>query len=85
MYSRNLNGQILTIAASGWTWHDKFVLQDLETGSLWWTGPDLDGNDVMLCVAGPLQNTRLPRVDSFRGLWKSWVSLYPQTRLLKLK
>ncbi len=85
MYSRNLDGQILTIAASGWTWHDKFVLQDLETGSLWWTGPGANGIDVMLCVAGPYQNRTLPRVDNFRGLWLNWFEFYPETKLLKSK
>jgi Protein of unknown function (DUF3179) len=85
VYSRNLGGQILTIAASGWTWHDKFVLQDLETGSLWWTGPGEQGRSVMICIAGPYQNRRLPFVWSFRGRWSSWFAAYPETKLLKVK
>ena len=85
MYSRNLDGQILTIAASGWTWHDKFVLQDLETGSLWWTGPDINGIDFMRCVSGPLQDAYLVRVENFRGLWLAWVTSYPETKFLKSK
>lgn len=84
-YNRVLDGETLTIAASGWTWHDKFVLQDYETGSLWWTGLGLEGKDLMLCVAGPLQNVALPRVESFRGLWRPWVEAYPETKLLKSK
>ncbi len=85
MYSRNYEGMILTIAASGWTWHDKFILQDYETGSLWWTGLGLEGKDLMLCLSGPLQNVALPRVESFRGLWRPWVEAYPETKLLKSK
>ena len=35
MYRSSWNGQRLTLAASGWTWNETFVLYDLETGSLW--------------------------------------------------
>lgn len=75
----------MTMAASGWTWHDKFVLQDLETGSLWWTGVGLDGNNTMLCIAGPLQNNRTPKLVSFRGMWLGWIPGYPGTKYLKTK
>ena len=85
MYSRNLDGQILTMAASGWTWHDKFVLQDLETGSLWWTGVGLDGNDTMLCISGPLQNNRTVKLPSFRGTWRTWLHVFPGSKYLKTK
>lgn len=85
MFSRNLDGQILTIAASGWTWHGKFVLQDYETGSLWWTGLGLDGNDEMICIAGPLQDSRLPRLDAFRGFWRSWRDAHPQTTFMVVR
>jgi hypothetical protein len=85
VYSRNLNGQILTMAASGWTWHDKFVLQDLETGSLWWTGVGIEGSDIMLCISGPLQNERTAKLESFRGYWHGWVTQHPETKYLKTK
>ena len=85
MYSRNLNGQIMTMAASGWTWHDKFVMQDLETGSLWWTGVGLEGNDTMLCLSGPRQNNRTEKIESYRGSWHGWVAGHPHSKYLKTK
>ncbi len=75
----------MTMAASGWTWHEKFILQDLETGSLWWTGVGMDGNDTMLCLSGPLQNSRTPRLDSYRGFWQGWVAQHPETKYLVTK
>jgi len=85
VYSRELDGQVLTIAASGWTWNGLFVLQDLETGSLWWTGIGVAGNDNMVCIAGPLQDRQLPRLNYFRGLWRPWFEVHPQTGYLKAK
>ncbi|MBD3222450.1 DUF3179 domain-containing protein, partial [bacterium] len=35
VYGRTLDGQTLTLAASGWTWQDTFVLWDHETESVW--------------------------------------------------
>ena len=85
VYSRNLNGRVLTFAASGWTWNSLFVLQDLETGSLWWTGIGVAGNANMVCLSGPLQDEQLPRLDYFRGWWASWVATKPHTRLMIVK
>jgi hypothetical protein len=85
VYSRNLDGSNLTFAASGWTWHSLFVLQDLETGSLWFTGVGLAGNDNMVCVSGPLQDAQLPRVDSRRTTWERWLRSHPFSSLIKVK
>ena len=57
MYSRLLDdgspaGRVLTFAASGWTWQQIFVLQDLETRSLWFPGLKFDGglSKFLVCV-----------------------------------
>jgi len=86
VYNRTLDGETLTIAASGWTWHQIFVLQDYETGSLWFPGLSFPGGtDFLLCVAGPHQGRQLPAEWSTRTRWKSWVSAYPGTLLMKTK
>ncbi|RLC06102.1 MAG: hypothetical protein DRH90_04315 [Deltaproteobacteria bacterium] len=36
VYSREINGQTLTFAPSGWTYKKTFVLYDKETGTLWY-------------------------------------------------
>ena len=61
------------------------MLQDLETGSLWWTGLGVAGNANMVCLSGPLQDKQLPRLDYFRGRWSSWFSIEPQTKLMLVK
>jgi len=43
VYSREIDGKILTLAPSGWTYKRTFVLYDKETGTLWY--PKKDGQD----------------------------------------
>jgi hypothetical protein len=86
VYSRELaDGRRLTFAASGWTWHGVFILQDLDTGSLWFTGVGVAGNDNMVCVAGPLQDRQVPRLEALRLAWASWFRGYPHTTVIKVK
>ncbi len=85
MYSRSLPERDLTFGASGWTWHGVFILQDYETGSLWFTGVGVAGNENMVCIAGPLQDRQVPRLESFRGAWNGWHDQFPQTLFYKEK
>jgi hypothetical protein len=81
-----LNGQTLTFAASGWVWHDIFILWDYETGSLWFPGLSFPGGtDFLQCIAGPLQDQRVDALPYFRGLWKSWHGAYPTTKMARIK
>jgi len=81
-----LNGQTLTFAASGWTWHDIFILWGYETGSLWFPGLAFPGGtDFLQCIAGPLQDQRVFAVDYFRGAWKSWYGAKPDSRIARIK
>jgi len=86
VYSRELeDGRRLHFAASGWTWMGVFILQDLETGSLWFTGVGVAGNDQMVCVAGPLQDMQVPRLYHLRLAWTSWHKGYPHSSIIKVK
>lgn len=84
MYGRTLeDGTVLTLAASGWTWNGIFVLQDYETGSLWFPGLSFAWTTPWLvCVAGPLQGERLSAVEFQRTIWWRWYEDHPATRLL---
>ncbi len=42
VYSREIDGEILTLSASGWTYGRIFVLYDYETESMWF---HLQGDD----------------------------------------
>ena len=86
VYNRTLDGETLTIAASGWTWHQIFVLQDFETGSLWFPGLSFPGGtDFLLCVAGPHQGRKLFAELSTRSLWKSWIKGNPGSLIMLSK
>jgi hypothetical protein len=78
VYSRELDGKRLTIAPSGWTYKRTFVLNDQETGTLWY--PDKDG---LLGIQGKYFQRRLPRLESTDARWSTWVKSNPSTRLMK--
>lgn len=82
MYSRVIDGQMLTFAASGWTWRSTFVLYDQETESLWFGAPGEVGSDALTCIAGYWQDRTVPRVDHFRMMWRSWYYMFPETKIM---
>ncbi len=77
MYSREIDGKILTLAPSGWTYKRTFVLYDLETGTLWY--PDEKG---LKGIQGVYFKRRLPLVPSTDTRWRDWVKEYPHTKLM---
>ena len=83
MYGRSLDGQTLTLAASGWTWLSTFVLWDHETGSIWFGGTGAEGWEDLICVDGPLQDRRLARIDFRRTLWRSWHQEHPGSKIMR--
>ena len=82
MYSRVLEGQTLTLAASGWTYRSTFVLYDKETESMWFGGVDELGSAALVCVAGFYQDKQLPLHPHERRLWRSWFADHPETKLM---
>jgi hypothetical protein len=80
VYGRELDGGVLTLEASGWTYEDVFVLHDQETGSLWYPYPDVPG---LRAIAGPLEGRTLPLVEGERTTWSEWVDAHPDTVLLQ--
>jgi hypothetical protein len=80
VYSREINGQILTISASGWTYDRLFVLYDYETESIWY---QLPGTSELTCVAGPYEGQILPELVSAFEPWNRWREVFPQTKILR--
>jgi len=76
VYSREVDGQTLTLAPSGWTYRRTFVLYDYETETLWYPLPDTEG---LTGIAGPLQGRVLPALDSQRTVWEVWQARHPDT------
>lgn len=77
MYSRRIYGKTLTLAPSGWTYDDTFVLVDRETGTLWY--PDPKG---LRGIQGPYFNRWLPKVTSDDIRWKEWKKKHPDSKIL---
>jgi hypothetical protein len=75
-------GLVLDLGASGWTYHDVFVLYDRETGSLWFPYPE-DGG--LRAIAGPLENRVLKAQRGTAASWEDWSRDHPGTLVLKAR
>lgn len=78
VYSRSLNGRTLTLAPSGWTYKNTFVLYDKETMSLWY--PNRTG---LRAIQGPLFGSELPKLSSEDTQWQKWEKKHPGSRVLE--
>ena len=79
VYSRRIDGKILTLSASGWTYKDTFVLYDYETESLWY---HLEGTDGLTCISGEFADLKLEEFQSTKTRWNTWKSMHPDTKFL---
>ncbi len=80
VYSRELDGQILTFATSGWTYNNTFILVDLETESMWY---HLEGTHGITCISGFYADKFLPELGAFMMRWNEWFFRCPETKVLK--
>ena len=77
MYSRTLDGKELTLAPSGWTYKNTFLLYDRETMSMWY--PYQDG---LRGITGEHFNKVLPLIDSDDTRWDKWVEKHPSSKVM---
>ena len=82
MYSRVIDGQILTLAASGWTFDFTFVLYDIGTESLWY---HFEGEDGLTCIAGNYADRKLAELPSLKTRWSAWKAAHPTTKFMTSK
>jgi hypothetical protein len=78
VYSRKIEGKTLTLAPSGWTYKNTFILYDQETGSLWY--PYRKG---LMGIQGEYFEKWLPKISSKDTSWRDWVKKHPNTKLMK--
>jgi hypothetical protein len=78
VYSREIDGQALTLAPSGWTYRRTFVLYDKETGTLWYP----KGNS-LIGIQGKYFKRRLPMLKSTDTKFHKWVKDNPSTKVMK--
>ena len=80
MYSREIDGRVLTLSASGWTYNDTFVLYDYETESLWY---HLEGRNGLTCISGFYADSTLTEFTSSQIRWNDWLASHPESVALK--
>jgi len=80
VYSREIDGRVLTLDPSGWTYNYTFILYDRETESLWY---HLQGEDGLTCISGEYADRKLVELESTRVRWSEWKSMHPDTKFLK--
>jgi hypothetical protein len=68
---------VLTLAPSGWTYENVFVLYDRETGSLWY--PYEKG---LRGIQGDYAGERLPELPSADIRWKKWKQNHPDSLIV---
>jgi len=78
VYSRELNGKTLTIAPSGWTYKNTFVLYDKETESLWY--PYKKG---LMGIQGIFFKQWLPKLESEDTQWAKWRRKNPNSKIIE--
>jgi hypothetical protein len=78
VYSRKIDGKILTIVPSGWTYNNTFVLYDRETETLWY--PYRKG---LKGIQGTYFEKWLPKLPSEDTVWKKWKIKHPDSKVLK--
>jgi hypothetical protein len=88
VYSREIDGQVLTLSASGWTYDFVFVLYDSETGSMWLpvsiNDPGIENGCgcVLWSIAGDFAGQMVPALLSSNTVWNIWFSEHPDTKVL---
>ena len=80
MYSREIDGTVLTLSASGWTYENTFVLYDYETESMWY---HLTGDDGLTGISGVYKDRKLEELGAVHLLWAEWFDLHPNSGYLR--
>jgi len=78
VYSRQIDGQVLTLVPSGWTYESTFVLYDKETNTLWY--PFDEG---LMGIQGKYFKRWLKQIPSEDTEWREWNKKHPKSRILK--
>jgi hypothetical protein len=80
VYSREIDGNVLTLTTSGWTYKRQHVLFDLDTESFWF---HIGGTNDLTCIAGHYADRILPGIESHYGPWHVWQAENPESMYLK--
>jgi hypothetical protein len=77
--SREIDGSVITLSASGWTYFSTFVLYDYETESLWFP---ISGVPGFTCVGGFYADRYLDMVPATVTTWSAWKQQHPGSKYM---
>ncbi|MDX1762934.1 MAG: DUF3179 domain-containing (seleno)protein [bacterium] len=78
VYSREIDGQVLTLVPSGWTYRNIFVLYDRETNTLWY--PSRNG---LRGIQGKYFGRELEKLPSKDTTWNKWMNKNLGSKILR--
>jgi hypothetical protein len=77
VYSREIDGEILTLGANGWTYDFTIMLYDYETESIWYPM-----DDELVCISGKYADRKLKMYKATTDEWNDWKKDNPDTGFL---
>jgi hypothetical protein len=77
--SREIDDEVLTLAASGWTYFTRFVLYDYETESLWFP---IESRPELTCVSGTYADRTLAKFGFLVTSWQKWKEAHPNSKYM---
>jgi hypothetical protein len=80
--NRVIDGNILTLAISGWLYDLTFVLWDYDTGSMWFPVTNGNGETRLLCISGEYAGRKLQLFSHVETTWDKWKQSNPDTKIL---
>ena len=75
VFSRELDGELITLSNTSALFENDMVMVDRETGSYWW---QVAGE----AIVGPLTGSFMETLPAQTTSWESWVSQYPDTAVM---
>jgi len=83
--SREVLGNVLTLAASGWTYLSTFILYDFETESMWLPFCGEDCNAQLVCISGEYADRKLDVFPAVIKPWYQWRNEHLDTKILRFQ
>ena len=80
MSGREIDDEILTLSASGWTYFTRFVLYDYETESMWFP---IESRPQLTCVSGTYADRALEKFEFEVTSWQAWRARHPDSKYMK--
>jgi len=87
VYGREIDGNVLTLSASGWLYDDLFVLYDYETETIWYPvnlgQAGFGCGCVLWGIAGQYAGRMVQPMPFLNTTWNIWFGGHPDSKLME--